>query len=73
MITPVESALGRILQAYSLMFDDKKTAEARPKLERYLRTLESTGETDADRLAVCGLAFLRKGYQDPAKQGFSGL
>lgn len=71
MLTPVESALGRVLQAYSLMFADADSEQIRPKVEKYLRTLESAGEKDPDRLAVCGLAFLRK--DDPAHSGYSGM
>lgn len=71
MLTPVESALGRVLQAYSLMFSEANSEEVRPKVEKYLRTLESAGESDPDRLAVFGLAYLRK--DDPAHSGFSGL
>lgn len=71
MLSPVESALGRVMAAYSLMFDDARTAKARPKVEKYLRTLESAGETDAERLAVFGLAYLRQ--DDPLRGGYSGL
>lgn len=71
MLTPVESALGRVLQAYSLMFSDADSNEVRPKVEKYLNTLASAGEKDPDRLAVCGLAYLRK--DDPAHSAYSGL
>jgi hypothetical protein len=71
MLTPVESALDRVLQAYSLMFNDVNSNEVRPKVEKYLNTLASAGEKDPDRLAVCGLAYLRK--DEPAHSGYSGM
>lgn len=71
----VETATKRIIETYSLMFDPAKAESARAHLIGYLEMLFSAGETDERRLAVCGLAYLRKQnkHANPVSEGFSGL
>lgn len=75
MTTAIETATRRVLETYALMFDVAKAESMRPSLSDYLQTVFSAGETDENRLAVCGLAYLRQqsGRGDATSQGFSGL
>jgi hypothetical protein len=49
--------------------------EARSKVTDYIKMLVEAGETDPQRLAVCGLTYLREldGTTDPVKAGYTGL
>ena len=73
----MDAAIDRILQTYDLMCNRTAaaSAEARARLEDYIRMLFDGGETDPHRLTVCGLAYLREldGSNDPVKAGFTGL
>lgn len=67
----VEVALHRVLDAYALMSTRADVHEKQPELRTYLETLAAAGQTDPDRLAVFGFAFLRRELH--VEQGFSGL
>jgi len=73
----MEAAINRVMQTYDLLMNRSAaaSAEARAKVANYLATLFEAGERDADRLAVCGLAYLREldGSSDPVKAGYTGL
>jgi hypothetical protein len=73
----MQAAIDRIMQTYDLMADrpEGASAEARAKVTRYIATLVEAGEQDDNRLAVCGLTYLRQldGSNDPVKAGFTGL
>jgi hypothetical protein len=71
----MQAALDRILQTYALLTSLTAAEAARTKLERYLKTLHDGGETNVDRLTVCGLVYLRQqdGRLDPVKAGYTGL
>jgi hypothetical protein len=73
----VEAAIDRIMHAYDLLTNHsaEASAEARAKVTNYITTLFEGGETDANRLAVCGLTYLREldGSTDPVKAGYTGL
>ena len=75
MPNPVDLAVQRILKTYSLMWNDQKAAEAHAKVAAYLQTLFAGGETNEERLAVCGLVYLREkdGRSNPVREGFSGM
>lgn len=75
MQNAVDIAMQRILKTYSLMWNDERAEEARSRVVDYLETLFAGGETDHERLAVCGLVYLREqeGRSDPVQQGYSGL
>ncbi len=73
----MEAAIDRIMQTYDLLMNRSAaaSAEAREKVTEYVKTLVEAGETDAHRLTVCGLAYLRQrdGSYDPVKAGYTGL
>ena len=47
----------------------------RAKVTDYVTMLFEAGEKDTQRLAVCGLTYLREldGSSDPVKSGYTGL
>ena len=73
----MEAALERIMLAYDLLANrtPAQTAAAREQVRDYVATLFEAGERDADRLAICGLTYLREldGSFDPLKAGYTGL
>jgi hypothetical protein len=73
----MEAVIDRIMLTYGLLVNRSAaaSAEARAKVTKYLATLMEAGERDTDRLAVCGLTYLREldGSSDPVKAGFTGL
>ncbi len=75
MQTAVDIAIQRILKTYALMWNDQRAEEARSRVTEYLQTLFAGGETNGDRLAVCGLVYLREkdGRSNPVREGYSGL
>ena len=75
--TPTQAAIERIMQTYDLLMNRTAaaSAEARAKVTDYVNMLFEGGETDAQRLTVCGLTYLREldGSTDPVKAGYTGL
>jgi hypothetical protein len=75
--TSAQVAIDRIMQTYDLLVNGSAAdnAEARTKVTEYVNMLIEGGETDAHRLAVCGLTYLRQldGSTDPVKAGYTGL
>ena len=73
----MQIAIDRIMQTYNLMANraDEASAEARIKVTEYVQSLFDGGETDMQRLTVCGLTYLRErdGSNDPVKAGYTGL
>jgi hypothetical protein len=73
----MQAAIDRIMQTYELMADRPAgaSAQARAKVTEYVTTLFEAGEVDDNRLAVCGLTYLRQldGSNDPVKAGYTGL
>jgi len=73
----MQLAIDRIMQTYDLLMDASAaaSAQARARVTDYLTVLFEGGEKDMNRLAVCGLAYLRErdGTADPVKAGFTGL
>jgi hypothetical protein len=73
----MDLVIDRIVKTYDLLAN--RTAalsdEAMEKLTTYLAMLTEAGERDQNRLAVCGLTYLRQldGTTDPVKSGFTGL
>ena len=72
-----QAAIDRIMQTYDLLVNRSAaaSAEARAKVTEYVSMLIEAGETDANRLAVCGLTYLRQldGSTDQVKAGYTGL
>ena len=73
----MQAAIDRVMQTYDLMADRSAaaSAEARVKVTEYITTLVEAGEQDDNRLAVCGLTYLRQldGSNDPVKAGYTGM
>lgn len=73
----MDAAIDRIMMTYDLLLNRSAaaSAEARSKVTDYIKMLVEAGETDPQRLAVCGLTYLREldGTNDPVKSGYTGL
>ncbi|KPF98131.1 hypothetical protein NML43_08215 [Rhodopseudomonas palustris] len=71
----MQRAIDRVLQTYGLLTSQEAAEQAKVKVENYIRTLFEAGETDDNRLTVCGLVYLRQldGSNDPVKAGYTGL
>jgi len=73
----MQPAIDRIMQTYDLLMNrtPEASAEARAKVTQYVNMLFEAGERDPQRLAVCGLAYLRErdGRSDAVKAGYTGL
>lgn len=73
----MDAAIDRIMMTYDLLLNRSAaaSAEARSKVTDYIKMLVEAGETDPQRLAVCGLTYLRQldGTTDPVKSGYTGL
>ena len=55
-----------ILNTYQLMrpLDPDRVSDSRRKITRYLESLASAGQSDAQQLAVYGLAYLKKLHEE---------
>jgi hypothetical protein len=73
----MQAAIDRIMQTYGLLVNQTAASsdEARAKVTEYVKTLFEGGEKDENRLAVCGLTYLRQldGSTDSVKAGYTGL
>ena len=73
----MQHAIDRIMLTYDLLMNRTAaaSAEARARVTDYITTLFEAGETDMNRLTVCGLAYLREldGSSDPVKAVYTGL
>lgn len=73
----LQAAIDRVMMTYDLLATrtEEGRVEARERLAEYLAKLYDGGETDHDRLTVCGLTYLRErdGSIDSVKAGFTGL
>jgi hypothetical protein len=56
-----------VLKTYELMgrLDADRLAQSREKISTYLDTLASTGQRDAQKLAMYGLAYLKQLHDGP--------
>jgi hypothetical protein len=71
----MEKVIERTIGIFGLMRTPEVAEAARDRLSDYLRTISSAGETDPERLVVCGLTYLREQEpeNDPVPRGYSGL
>jgi hypothetical protein len=71
----MQAAIDRVIQTYGMLTNQAAAERAQAKVENYIRTLFEGGETDVNRLTVCGLVYLREldGSNDPVKAGFTGM
>jgi hypothetical protein len=69
----VEQVVDRIINTFGMMrsLNEERLEQSREVLTGYIAKLSSAGETDPQRLAVCGLAYLRDLHDGPA-QKFTG-
>lgn len=69
----MEDVVDRIIQTFGMMrnLDEAHLREARESVDSYIAMLSSAGETDPQRLAVYGLAYLRNRNDGPPP-GISG-
>lgn len=69
----LDDVIERIIHTFGMMRNLSEDAlhEARESLNSYIETLSSAGETDPQRLAVYGLAYLRNRHEDPSPK-FTG-
>ncbi len=69
----MKDVVDRILNTYQLMrpLDPDQVADSRRKITRYIESLASAGQSDAQRLAVYGLAYLKELHEgrDPRFTG----
>lgn len=71
----MNSAFERVIQTYGLLTNREAAEQMQAKLKTYIKMLFDAGETDVNRLTVCGLVYLRQldGSYDPVKAGYTGL
>ena len=71
----MEKVIERTISIFGLMRTPEAAERARNRLSDYLKTIASAGETDPERLVVCGLTYLREQEpeNDPLPRGYSGL
>jgi hypothetical protein len=58
----MDDVVDRILNTYQLMrpLDPDRVSDSRRKITRYIESLVSAGQSDAEQLAVYGLAYLKE-------------
>jgi hypothetical protein len=56
----------RILSIYELMrpLDPDRVSDSRQRITRYIESLASAGQNDAQKLAVYGLAYLKELHEE---------
>jgi hypothetical protein len=69
----MNDVVDRILNIYQLMrpLDPDRVSDSRRKITRYIESLASAGQSDAQQLAVYGLAYLKELHEgrDPRFTG----
>jgi hypothetical protein len=62
--------IDRVLHTFGMMrnLSEEALRDARESLRNYIETLSSAGETDPQRLAVCGLTYLRNRHDDASSK-----
>jgi hypothetical protein len=58
--------VNRILSIYQLMrpLDPDRVSDSRQRITRYIESLASAGQSDAQQLAVYGLAYLKELHEE---------
>lgn len=61
----MNEVIDRVIHTFGMMRNLSEDAlkDARESVREYIETLWSAGETDPQRLAVCGLAYLRNRHE----------
>ena len=63
----MNDVVDRVLNIYQLMrlLDPAQVSDSRRKVTRYIESLASAGQSDAQQLAVYGLAYLKELHEGP--------
>jgi hypothetical protein len=71
----MDKVIERTISIFGMMRTPEVAERARPSLADYLKTISSAGETDPERLVVCGLTYLREQEPEhhPVQRGYTGL
>jgi len=71
----MDKVIERTIGIFGLMRTPEAAELARNRLSEYLQKIASAGETDPERLVVCGLTYLREQEPEnhPQQRGYSGL
>jgi hypothetical protein len=66
--------VNRILSTYQLMrpLDPDRVSDSRQRITRYIESLVSAGQSDAQQLAVYGLAYLKELHVEERDPRFTG-
>jgi hypothetical protein len=66
--------VNRILSTYQLMrpLDPDRVSDSRQRITRYIESLVSAGQSDAQQLAVYGLAYLKELHDEERDPRFTG-
>ena len=69
----MDDVVERVIHTFGMMrnLSEQALADARESVVSYIDMLSSAGETDPQRLTVCGLAYLREQH-DGSVPGFTG-
>jgi hypothetical protein len=69
----MNDVIERILKTYEarLPLDTERVADSRQKITRYIETLASAGQRDAEQLTIYGLAYLKE-LQEGQDPRFTG-
>jgi hypothetical protein len=62
----MNNLVDRILSIYQLMrpLDPDRVSDSRQRITRYIESLASAGQSDAQQLAVYGLAYLKELHEE---------
>jgi hypothetical protein len=62
----MNDVIDRILSTYQLMrpLDPDRVSDSRQRITRYIESLASAGQSDAQQLAVYGLAYLKELHEE---------
>jgi hypothetical protein len=62
----MKDLVNRILSTYQLMrpLDPDRVSDSRQRITRYIESLVSAGQSDAQQLAVYGLAYLKELHEE---------
>jgi hypothetical protein len=70
----MKDLVNRILSTYQLMrpLDPDRVSDSRQRITRYIESLVSAGQSDAQQLAVYGLAYLKELHDEERDPRFTG-
>ena len=71
----MDKVIERTIGIFGMMRSPEAAEAARQRLADYLQIISSAGESDPERLVVCGVTYLREQEpeNEPLARGYSGL